>query len=47
MEEISEALEECFGKKIVDIDAEDHENPQMCAEYVNEIYRYMRNLEVK
>lgn len=47
MEEISEALEECFEKKIVDIDAEDHDNPQLCTEYVNEIYSYMRTLEVQ
>ena len=47
MEDVGEALEECFGMKIVDIDAEDHDNPQLCAEYVNEIYRYLRSLEVK
>lgn len=31
---------------IDDIDAEDHGNPQLCAEYVQEIYHYMRQLEV-
>ena len=46
MGEIGEALVEGFNKGIVDIDAEDHDSPQMCAEYVNEIYRYMRSLEV-
>ena len=46
MEEIVDALEECFGKNVVDIDAGDHDNPQLCSEYVNEIYRYMRELEV-
>lgn len=31
---------------VEDIDKEDHNNPQLCAEYVNEIYHYMRQLEV-
>lgn len=47
MEDVGEALEECLRNGVVDIDAEDHDNPQLCAEYVNEIYRYMRSLEVK
>merc|ERR1719435_198608 len=29
----------------VDIDAEDRENPQLCAEYAPEIYAYLRSLE--
>lgn len=45
MEEVGQALKDCFEKNIADIDAEDHDNPQLCAEYVNEIYRYMRKLE--
>ena len=31
---------------IDDIDTSDAENPQLCAEYVKEIYEYMRELEV-
>lgn len=31
---------------IVDIDTADAENPQLCSEYVKEIYVYMRELEV-
>lgn len=31
---------------IEDIDAADGDNPQLCAEYVKEIYEYMMMLEV-
>lgn len=31
---------------IENIDENDRENPQLCAEYVKEIYEYMRELEV-
>ena len=31
---------------IDDIDTSDADNPQLCAEYVKEIYQYMRELEV-
>ena len=31
---------------IEDIDEIDQDNPQLCAEYVKEIYSYMRELEV-
>ena len=31
---------------IEDIDESDKENPQLCSEYVKEIYDYMRKLEV-
>ena len=31
---------------ITDIDAEDHENPQLCSEYANEIYNYLLKYEV-
>ena len=31
---------------IEDIDESDQDNPQLCAEYVKEIYTYMRELEV-
>ena len=32
---------------VEDIDTEDTDNPQMVAEYVTEIYSYMRDLEVR
>lgn len=31
---------------IDDIDSADSDNPQLCAEYVKDIYQYMRMLEV-
>ncbi|XP_034091083.1 G2/mitotic-specific cyclin-B1-like [Gymnodraco acuticeps] len=30
-----------------DVDADDHENPMLCSEYVKEIYKYLRQLEVE
>ena len=30
---------------IEDIDAADGDNPQLCAEYVKDIYQYLRHLE--
>ena len=30
---------------VADIDSEDHDNPQLVSEYVNDIYTYMRQLE--
>lgn len=45
---LGEALESCMITKpanVEDIDLEDHSNPQLCAEYVQEIYFYMRKLE--
>ena len=37
-----------FSKQlhIEDIDSTDADNPQLCAEYVKDIYEYMRELEV-
>ena len=32
---------------ITDIDKEDKENPQLVSEYVNDIYDYLRILEVR
>ena len=43
------AREDAFSKamlKFEDIDKNDHENPQLVSEYVNDIYEYMRQLEV-
>lgn len=50
MDPIGEALESCLltarPENVVDIDKEDHSNPQLCAEYTQEIYHYMHKLEV-
>lgn len=51
MDIIGEALESCVStarpENVVDIDKEDHSNPQLCAEYAQEIYQYMHKLEVR
>lgn len=47
---LGEALESCVISKppnVEDIDKDDHGNPQLCAEYVQDIYNYMRKLEVR
>lgn len=43
VDEVSKALENC---NVMDIDANDYENPQLCAEYANEIYHYLLSYEV-
>ncbi|XP_076465626.1 G2/mitotic-specific cyclin-B-like isoform X2 [Babylonia areolata] len=35
----------CGAVPVEDIDANDHENPQLVSEYVNDIYDYMRQME--
>ncbi|CAB4015580.1 cyclin B [Paramuricea clavata] len=42
VEQVSEAMKHC---EITNIDADDFENPQLCAEYANEIYRYLMKYE--
>ena len=40
---------DAFSKALLnvqDIDANDKDNPQLVSEYVNDIYDYMRSLEV-
>lgn len=47
--DVSDAGHEAFSKALLnvqDIDANDKENPQLVSEYVNDIYEYMRKLEV-
>lgn len=47
--DISANKEEAFSKalsRVEDIDVNDKDNPQLVSEYVNEIYDYMRELEV-
>jgi hypothetical protein len=43
VEQVSEAMKHC---EITNIDADDFENPQLCAEYANEIYQYLMKYEV-
>lgn len=31
---------------IRDVDADDYDNPMLCSQYVKEIYKYLRQLEV-
>ncbi|XP_038606290.1 G2/mitotic-specific cyclin-B2 [Tachyglossus aculeatus] len=46
-----EALCQAFSDKLLcrieDIDGEDGDNPQLCSDYVKEIYQYLRQLEVQ
>ncbi|MEF8592750.1 hypothetical protein U9Y28_25225, partial [Escherichia coli] len=32
---------------IRDVDADDYDNPMLCSEYVKDIYKYLRQLEVE
>ena len=44
-----EELTDSFSKRLLtvtDIDAQDSDNPQLVSNYANEIYAYMRSLEV-
>ena len=40
---------EAFNDQLVidDIDAVEDDNPQLCTEYAKDIYRYLRELEVR
>lgn len=44
-EELCQAFSEALNN-VEDIDAEDGGNPQLCTEYVMDIYNYLRQLEV-
>ncbi|CAI9622679.1 unnamed protein product [Staurois parvus] len=45
-EELCQAFSEVLNN-VEDIDADDGGNPQLCSEYVMDIYNYLRQLEVK
>ena len=48
--DISDAGPDAFSKALLnvqDIDVNDKDNPQLVSEYVNDIYEYMRSLEVR
>ncbi|XP_014785257.1 G2/mitotic-specific cyclin-B [Octopus bimaculoides] len=43
--EVCESEPRIVMANVIDIDADDHENPQLVSEYVNDIYTYLRELE--
>uniref|UniRef100_A0A2K5BZT7 Cyclin-like domain-containing protein n=1 Tax=Aotus nancymaae TaxID=37293 RepID=A0A2K5BZT7_AOTNA len=45
-ENLCQAFSDALLCKIKDIDNEDWENPQLCSDYVKDIYKYLRQLEV-
>lgn len=42
---LCQAFSDALLCKIEDIDSEDSENPQLCSDYVKDIYQYLRQLE--
>lgn len=45
-ENLCQAFSDAVLCKVEDIDTEDWENPQLCSDYVKDIYQYLRQLEV-
>ncbi|CAI9170773.1 unnamed protein product [Rangifer tarandus platyrhynchus] len=45
-ENLCQAFSDALLCKIEDIDTEDWENPQLCSDYMKDIYQYLRQLEV-
>ena len=46
-ENLCQAFSDALLCKIEDIDTEDWDNPQLCSDYVKDIYQYLRQLEVR
>ncbi|XP_064013582.1 G2/mitotic-specific cyclin-B2 [Pogoniulus pusillus] len=46
-EDLCQAFSDVLLNNVEDIDAEDWENPQLCSDYVKDIYLYLRELELK
>ncbi|NXP54735.1 CCNB2 protein, partial [Heliornis fulica] len=46
-EDLCQAFSDVLLNNIEDIDAEDTENPQLCSDYVKDIYLYLRELELQ
>jgi len=46
-EDLCQAFSDVLLGNVEDIDAEDWENPQLCSDYVKDIYEYLRELEVR
>ncbi|NWZ78700.1 CCNB2 protein, partial [Poecile atricapillus] len=45
-EDLCQAFSDVLLNNVEDIDADDWENPQLCSDYVKDIYLYLRELEV-
>ncbi|XP_072421130.1 G2/mitotic-specific cyclin-B2 [Chiloscyllium punctatum] len=45
-EDLCQAFSEAI-LKVKDIDAQDSDNPQMCSQYIKDIYKYLRHLEME
>lgn len=45
-EDLCQAFSDVLLNNIEDIDAEDGGNPQLCSDYVKDIYLYLKDLEV-
>ncbi|NWS75253.1 CCNB2 protein, partial [Crotophaga sulcirostris] len=46
-EDLCQAFSDVLLNNVEDIDAEDCENPQLCSDYVKDIYLYLRELELQ
>ncbi|NXG04100.1 CCNB2 protein, partial [Sakesphorus luctuosus] len=46
-EDLCQAFSDVLLHNVEDIDAEDSENPQLCSDYVKDIYLYLRELELQ
>ncbi|NXH22404.1 CCNB2 protein, partial [Bucco capensis] len=46
-EDLCQAFSDVLLNNVEDIDAEDCENPQLCSDYVKDIYLYLRDLELQ
>ncbi|NXX84022.1 CCNB2 protein, partial [Urocolius indicus] len=46
-EDLCQAFSDVLLNNVEDIDAEDRENPQLCSDYVKDIYLYLRELELQ
>ncbi|NXG31170.1 CCNB2 protein, partial [Dromaius novaehollandiae] len=46
-EDLCQAFSDVLLNSVEDIDAEDWENPQLCSDYVKDIYLYLRQLELQ
>ncbi|KFO72077.1 G2/mitotic-specific cyclin-B2, partial [Cuculus canorus] len=46
-EDLCQAFSDVLLSNVEDIDAEDYENPQLCSDYVKDIYLYLRELELQ
>ncbi|NXC01711.1 CCNB2 protein, partial [Orthonyx spaldingii] len=46
-EDLCQAFSDVLLNNVEDIDADDWENPQLCSDYVKDIYLYMRELELQ